>query len=149
MRAVVALTVGKGAIAGAVSATAAALAGSVTRSMIVSMLPRVVLVFAAVSIVIGAGLAARDAHSDDPAPAPAAGAVQQQPAEQQQPGRTLKLSVVSKADNSPLPGATIWVRATRGRVLTWEGTTDDEGHDVVVLPGEDTPHLDVMVAHAG
>ena len=80
---------------------------------------------------------------------PAAGAVQPQLAEELERGRTLHLQASSKADGSPLAGATVWVRAMRGRIHTWEGTTDDQGRYALVLPGQATTQLDVVVAHAG
>ena len=149
VQAAVALAVGKMAVAGAVSMSAAAHASSVTSSMRMAIMQRIALAFAALSIAIGVGFVANNAHSEAPAPAPAAGAVQPQQADELERGRTLHLQASSKADGSPLAGATVWVRATRGRIHTWEGTTDDQGRYVLVLPGQATTQLDVVVAHAG
>jgi RNA polymerase sigma factor (sigma-70 family) len=149
VKAAIALAAGKAGVAGAVSVTAFALASSAMRSMSMAMMRRIALAFAAVSIAIGVGLAGNNTHSDDPATAPAPEGVQPPPAEGAESGHTVTLVVSSSADGSPLAGATVWVRATRGRVHTWEGTTDDMGEYVVVLPGEGTSQLDVVVAHPG
>ncbi len=138
VQAAVALAAGKMAVAGAVSVSAAAHASSVTSSMRMAMMQRIAFGFAAVSIAIGVGFVANNAHSEASAPAPAAGAVQPQLAEELERGRTLHLQASSKADGSPLAGATVWVRATRGRIHTWEGTTDDQGRYALVLPGQAT-----------
>ncbi len=95
------------------------------------------------------GLAARDTDSDDPVLPADAPAVQQQPAEEPKPVRALKLTVVSKADKSSLPGATVWVRTQGGRVHTWEGTTDGEGRYTVVAPTAATGGFDISIASAG
>ena len=102
----------------------------------------------AVAIAIGAGFVANNDRADAPVPA-AAGARQPQQADQPEHDRTLRLQAFSKADGSPLAGATVWVRAVRGRIHTWEGTTDDQGHYELVLPGQTTTGLDIVVAHAG
>jgi RNA polymerase sigma factor (sigma-70 family) len=149
VRTTIALAAGKVGVAGAVSVTAVALARSAMRSMSMAMMQRIAVAFAALSIAIGVGLAGNNARSDAPISVPAPGGVQPPPAAEPEPGRTVTLAVSSKADGSPLAGATVWVRATRGRVHTWEGTTDDQGQYVVVLPGEGTNQLDVVVAHPG
>ena len=94
------------------------------------------LAFTAVSIVIGSrvGLAVNLADSNPPASAPAAQAAAPQLAADARPSRTLNLTVVSKVDGSALPGATVWVRDMGGRVHSWEGRTDDDGHYPVVPP---------------
>ena len=107
--------------------SAAAHASSVSSSMRMAIMQRIALGFAAVSIAIGVGFVANNAHSEAPAPPHAAGAAQPQLAEELERGRTLHLQASSTADGSPLAGAAVWVRATRGRILTWEGTTDDQG----------------------
>jgi hypothetical protein len=109
------------------------------------------LAFTAVSIVIGSrvGLAANLADSDTPASAPAAQAAAPQLAAEARPSRTLNLTVVSKVDGSALLGATVWVRNLGGRVHSWEGRTDDDGHYAVVPPSEATHGFDISVASAG
>jgi hypothetical protein len=109
------------------------------------------LAFTAVSIVIGSrvGLAANLADSDTPASAPAAQAAAPQVAAEARPSRTLNLTVVSKVDGFALPGATDWVRNLGGRVHSWEGRTDDDGHYAVVPPIEATHGFDITVASAG
>ena len=63
----------------------------------------------AVSIAIGSGFVANNAQSDAAAPVPAALAMQPQPAAEPERGRTVQIEVFSKADGSPLAGATVWV----------------------------------------
>ena len=139
VQAAVALAVGKMAGAGAVSMSAAAHASSVTSRMRMAITQRIALGFAAVSIAIGVGFLAKNAHSEAPAPAHAAGAVRPHLAEELERGRTLHLQASSKADGSPLAGATVWVRATRGRIHTWEGTTDDQGATRSFCPARQRP----------
>jgi peroxiredoxin len=103
----------------------------------------------ALSIAIGAGFVASNDRADAPVPARAAGAQQPQQADQPEHDRTLRLQAFSKADGSPLAGATVWVRAARGRIHTWEGTTDDQGRYELVLPGQTMTGFDIVVAHAG
>jgi len=94
-------------------------------------------------------LAARMPDLNTPAPPPDAGTGKPQAAGEPEAGRTVKFEVFSKEDGSPLAGASVWVRATRGRVHTWEGTTDDQGRYSVVLPGDGTIRLDSVVARRG
>ena len=89
-----------------------------------------------------------------PGPAPAAVAAVQAPQPQPQPrpprsDRTLKLEVVDGADNTPLAGAAVLVRVTRGQTHTSQGTTDDEGRFPIALSGDTTYFLHVVVAHPG
>jgi RNA polymerase sigma factor (sigma-70 family) len=149
VRGAVATAIGKTAMAGTISATAAAVASSVARSMLMSMIQRVVFVCAAVSVAIGAGLVARDARSDAPAPPLAVRAEQLQPAEGPKPVRTLNLEVVSGADRSPLPGARVWIRVTWGKSRIARGTTDDEGRFPIELTGDANDFVQVAVAHPG
>lgn len=54
--------------------------------------------------------------------------------------------VVDRESNSPLPGATVWIRGTGGPIFTWEGTTDDEGRYTIVPPSEATRWFNVLIA---
>ncbi len=54
--------------------------------------------------------------------------------------------VVDRDSNSPLPGATVWVRGTGGPISTWEATTDDQGRYTIVPPSEATRWFDVLIA---
>ena len=73
-----------------------------------------------------------------------------QPArEKPEPVRTATLEVVTEVDRSPLPGATLFIRGSGGRIWTWEGTTDDRGRYTIVPPSEATRWFDVVVASAG
>jgi hypothetical protein len=107
------------------------------------------LAFVSLLMAIGTVVTTHGAHSTDPQVPAAAVGVEARPSDQPNPDRTLKLTVVSKADNSPLPEATVWVRTTGGKIHTWEGNTDDQGHYLVVPPSEATRGFDVMVACAG
>jgi RNA polymerase sigma factor (sigma-70 family) len=148
VRAAIAVAAGNAAAGGAVSATAAGLARSMTSGARTATMQRITLTFAAVSIAIAAGLATNNARSNATVAAPGTRVVQPRQAEEPEPDRTLYLDVSSAADGSPLAGATVWVRAVRGRIYTWEGTTDEQGHYALGLPGQ-LPFLDILVAHAG
>ena len=149
VRTAVAMVTGKLAPGLVVSVTAPALADSVTRSPGAAIAKTAMLALAAVSIAIASLFVANNAHSDSRAPAPAVAEWQQQHADEPEPTLTLQVEALSKADASPLAGATVWVRAVSGRVHTWEGTTDEQGRYALVLPGPATTRLDVLVAHRG
>ena len=150
IRAAIATAMGKTVAVGAISATVDALAGSVMRSTIMMTMKNVALAFAAVSIVIGAGLVANEAQSNTTtAQPPAAPVVQPKPAEEPKSGRELKLEVIGASDRSPLAGANVWVRFTRGGTRVLQGATDEEGHYSIPLPEDTTYFLTVAVAHPG
>ena len=132
----------------AISARAAALASFVINSVRTSMM-RTALAIAAVSIAIGLGYEANIARSNSSASPTATGNVQQQGADEPDRDRTIRIQALSNADGSPLPGATVWVRAVGGRIHTREGTTDEHGRYELALPGPATTRVDVVVAHAG
>jgi hypothetical protein len=101
---------------------------------------------AVLSVMIGAVVAAREAHSEEQAAPPPAGVVQAN----WPPSRgTLVLAIVSKVSGSELSGATVWVRTIRGRLHTWEGTADNEGRYPVVRPSEATDAFEIIVASPG
>ncbi len=107
------------------------------------------------SVALGAGLLGRRSpFAEPPGPAPAAVAALQAPQPQPQPrppqsDRTLKLEVVDAADNTPLAGAAVLVRVTRGQAHTSQGTTDDEGRFPIALSADTTYFLHVVAAHPG
>ncbi len=85
---------------------------------------------AAVSIALCSALMVRGASPDAPAPycthqSEAGGAF-----EQPEAVPSLTLEVVDEASHKPLPGASLWVCAMRGRTHTWEAKTDYEGRYV-------------------
>lgn len=142
----------RAATAGAVSASSAALAGSVATGLVLSTARKVAGVFAFAAIVLGAGLVAREGLSDGPpdAPAGASAARDHQPPRQDQPqppraDRSLALEVVDGADNTPVAGATVRVRG--GRPRDSQGTTDEEGRYRIALPGLSHSPVEVVVAH--
>jgi hypothetical protein len=112
---------------------------------------RVAVAVAIVSIATGAGLVARDAHPGALGLLPTARVEPPQPAEEAKPKPSPKptLEVFDRADRSPLPGATVWVRGTGGEAHTWEGTTDAQGRYAIIPPGQATRWIDVVVAPAG
>ena len=57
--------------------------------------------------------------------------------------------MVNAADRSPLAGASVLIRVTRGRAQTSQGTTDDEGRFPIALAGDTTYFFQVVVAHPG
>ncbi len=63
--------------------------------------------------------------------------------------RMLKLEVVDGTDRSPLAGAAVLVRVTRGQAHTSQGATDEEGRFSIALAGDTTYFLYVVVAHPG
>ncbi len=79
--------------------------------------------------------------------APAAASTAEDP--EPRTGPMLLLDVIDQADRSPLPGATVWVRARGVRVRTWEGATDDRGRYEIVPPDETTQSFDVSIALPG
>ena len=101
-----------------------------------------------VAIAMVAGLATRGAPRGVPVPPSGPRPGMGQPAEE--PGQkavpTATLVVVDRDSNSPLPGATVWVRGKGGPIYTWEGTTDDQGRYTIVPPSEATRWFDVLIA---
>ena len=71
---------------------------------------RIALAFAAAYIPLWALVVARHAPSAAAETAPSAFASPGQEAEEQQRSRSLHLQVPSRADGSPLAGASVWVR---------------------------------------
>ena len=65
------------------------------------------------------------------------------------PAHTLKLEVVSGADDTPVPGASAWVEVGTSRPRVSRGKTDDEGRYTIALPGGASSYLRVVVAHPG
>ena len=66
-----------------------------------------------------------------------------------QPVRTATLAVVAEVDESPLPGATLFIRGKGGRTYTWEGATDERGRYTIVPPSEATWSFEVVIAAVG
>ena len=121
-----------------------------------STVKNVARVFLLASVMLGAGLAARDRlfaepTGPEPVPGPIDGQALPPRPQTQTPraDRTLKLEVVNGNDRSPLAGASVWVRVTRGQAHTSQGTTDDEGRFPIALSGGTTYFLHVVVAHPG
>jgi protocatechuate 3,4-dioxygenase beta subunit len=141
----------RAATAGPISATAAALAGTVARNLVVSTTKNIAGVLCLASITMGAGLLAHDRLGAGPMdPAPAAAAVVEPPQpEQPKTDRTLKLEVVSGDENSALPGASVWTRANWSSLHDSQGTTDEEGRYTVALPAGTTTSLQLIVVHPG
>ncbi len=141
--------------AGAAPAAAAALAAHASRALILSAGRRIAGVIVLATAVLGAGIAARgrfDAGPPGPEPAAYAPAAVSEPPQQPpapRADRTLQLQVVDGDDRSPLAGASVWVRVTRGRAHIERGNTDDEGRFPIKLSGETTYFLLVVVAHPG
>jgi hypothetical protein len=57
--------------------------------------------------------------------------------------------VVDRDSNLAVLGATVWVRGTGGPILTWEGTTDEEGRYTIVPQSDATRWFDVLIATPG
>ena len=116
--------------------------------MLVTALKRFAKSFTIVAILPVTALMASGTHPAALArPAGRPGPIQ--PEEGPQPVRTATLEVVNESDSSPLPGATVFIRGKGGRIYTWEGTTDDQGHYTIVPPSEATLWFDVVVAPIG
>ncbi len=140
----------RAATAGAVSASAAALAGSIARGLVMSTVKTVAGALILAALPLAAGLVARDRLlAEPPGPAPIPGPPLAQAPQPPRSGRTLELEVVDAADRSPLAGASVLIRVTRGQAQTSQGTTDDEGRFPIALAGDTTYFLQVVAAHPG
>jgi RNA polymerase sigma factor (sigma-70 family) len=137
-----------GQAAAAASATALALAASVTKGLTMSLLQKVAIASTVVSVLIGAGLAAGGARPDTPvAPSPIE-FDPQKPTEPPKTGRVLKLDVIRAADRSPVAGATVWTQVSNKAQIARD-LTDDEGRVSIALPASPNDFIQVAVAHPG
>jgi RNA polymerase sigma factor (sigma-70 family) len=137
----------RAATTGAVSASAAGLAGSIARSFLMSTLKNITGLLILASVATGGGLLARDGLLAEPPGRPPAGAAQEP--EPPKRDRILNLEVVNSANNAALAGAMVWARVSRGQPREFRGTTDEEGRYTIAIPAGAASSLQVVVVDRG
>ncbi len=134
----------RAATAGAVPATAAALASDAARSLIMSAVMKVAVTFGLASIALGAGRLVHERLLAEP-PAP----VVQEPQPLPKTDRNLRLEVVSEAEQAPMAGATVWVRANWRTPRDSQGAADEQGRYTIAIPAGAASFLRIVVVHPG
>jgi RNA polymerase sigma factor (sigma-70 family) len=134
---------------GAASTTAVALAGQVSRGLVVSVVKTVTGTLILASIVLGWGPVAHERLGAEPPASDPRGAPDIAQPHTDKPDRSLGLVVVDRENDAALSGATVWVRANGGRSRDSRSTTDEEGRCTIKLPGGTLSMVQVVVIHPG